>query len=194
MVRPRPAGRGVARVHAQAASQPVGAARAVLVAQAPCGEISRAKEHDAKRDGDGGVGQARGERGAGQSPEGRGHLEEHADADVGETLADERRGGAGGGGDDGDERCADGVADVDAERQREHRDDDHAAAEAGQRAEQAGDDGAGRDEGDEDDERHGSTAITGSGLASEQNAQNARSDPKRSAYLDFDRVLIPSSE
>ena len=48
-----------------------------------------------------------------------------------------------------DERSADGIPNVHVEQQRQHGHNDHAAAESGERAEQAGDEGSQRDEGAE---------------------------------------------
>ena len=69
--------------------------------------------------------------------EGGGDLKEHADADVGETLAHIGCRRAGRSGDDGDQRRADGVFDVDAERERERGHTTTPAAKAGERAEKA---------------------------------------------------------
>jgi hypothetical protein len=63
-----------------------------------------------------------------------GNFKKHADADVGEALAHIGSRRARGCGDDRDERCADGVLHVDAERQRERGHNDHSAAKAGKRA------------------------------------------------------------
>ena len=89
---------------------------------------------------------ARGKKRADDRADGRGNFEEHADADVGEALAHVGCRRTGRRGDDGDERCADGVFDVDAERQRERRNHDHAAAKTGERAEKSGEGGESPDD------------------------------------------------
>ena len=68
-----------------------------------------------------------------------GDFEKHSDADIGEAFADVGGCGAGGSGDDGDERSADGVANVHAECEGEERDDDYAAAETCEGTEESGD-------------------------------------------------------
>src|ERR1700733_15228770 len=112
----------------------------------------RVEQHDAEDDADGLDGNHRRERGTDYRAERGRDFEEHADADVRESLADVGCGGAGGGRDDGYQRGADGIAQIDVEEQRQDRNDDNAAAEAGERAEQAGDDrGAENGESEGDD-------------------------------------------
>jgi hypothetical protein len=102
-----------------------------------CGEttrIGRIEQRDAEDDGDPVAGDLRGEICAEERAEGGRHFQEHADADVRKAFADVGGRRAGGGGDDRDQRSPDGVANVDLEQQHQHGDDDHAAAEAGERA------------------------------------------------------------
>ena len=99
-------------------------------------------------------GDAGGEEGTEERAEGRSDLEKHADADVRVALADVGGGRSGAGGDDRDERRADGVAKIDVEDGGEQRDKDHATAEATQRADEAGENGADEDQGGEEGERH----------------------------------------
>ena len=107
-------------------------------------------EHRAEDDGQHGVVEIDGHGGAGHRAEGGGDLEEHAQTDVGDTLFDVGRTRTAGGGDRGHESGADGIVEVDPETEGEQRDDDHSAAQTGERAEQAGGEGA-----DEEDEAEG---------------------------------------
>jgi len=75
-----------------------------------------------------------------------GDFEKHSDADVGEAFAHVGGCGAGGSGDDGDERSADGVADVYTECEGEEGDDNYAASEAGEGTEEASDERADEEE------------------------------------------------
>src|ERR1700690_535984 len=96
-------------------------------------ERHRGEEDDAEDHGDRGRRRARREGRPEEGAEGRRDLEEKADPHVREALADVGRRGAARRRDDGDEGGADRVLDVDAETEREERDEDH-AAEARERA------------------------------------------------------------
>ena len=74
-----------------------------------------------------------------QRAERRRNLKKHADSDVGETLMHVGRRRARRCGDHRDERRADGVTNVDFENEGEQGHEDYAAAQASERAHQAGD-------------------------------------------------------
>ena len=78
--------------------------------------------------------------------DGRGDLEEHADADARKALADVGCGGTGGRCNGRDQRRADSVAQVDVKDNRQKRDEDDPAAEACERSQQTGCERAGEDE------------------------------------------------
>ena len=117
--------------------------------------IGGVEQDDTEYDSDGGDGQPCGEVGASESAGACGDFEEAADADVGEAFLDVCRGRAGGCGNHGDQRGSDGVANVDAEGDGQQRNDHHSAAQAGDGAEEAGDERAGSDDGGEFQDGHG---------------------------------------
>ena len=86
-----------------------------------------------------------GDERAGDRANSCGDFKEHADANVGIALPNVGRGGPGGGSNYGNERGADGVADIDMKGQSEERHDDHATAKAGKGAEKPRGDGTEKD-------------------------------------------------
>ena len=129
---------GVGSGQAEFCGEGIGFGCRGLLRSAAVGGVGGVEEDDSEDDGDGVIGESDGEPGSEESAERGGDFEKHSDADVGEALADVGDGGPGGGCDDGDERGSDCIAEVDFEEENECGHDDDAAAEAGERAEQAG--------------------------------------------------------
>ena len=127
-------------------SRPAGRFLDGFLARRMNGHVGGIEQHDAENDGDVAQRQMHGQKRAADRANGRGDFKEHADADIGIPFAHVGGSRAGGSGDDGNERSADGVADVNVKDQGEQRDDDNAAAESGEGAEKAGRDGTGENE------------------------------------------------
>ena len=99
-------------------------------------------------------------------------FEEHRDAEVGHVLAHVSRRRAAGGGDDGDDGCADGELHIDAEKQCERGDDDDSAAQAQQRARDAGEEGDA--ERDQDEVKWGDVLEPGHGRNCSGNGEGSK--------------------
>src|SRR5690242_4960724 len=87
-----------------------------------------------------------GERAANECTCSRSHLEQDSDTNVRIALANVRRRGPGGCRDNGDERRADAISEVDAKEIHEHRHHNDATAQAGERPQRTGGEGADADE------------------------------------------------
>ena len=88
-----------------------------------------------------------GDQGTADGARRRDQLQEHAHSQVRDAVAHIGGGRAAGGGDDGDDAGPNRIADVDPESDGEHRHDQHPAAQARQRP-----DDAGRSRPEEDDQ------------------------------------------
>ena len=95
-------------------------------------------QHAAVDNGDGIGVEIDGNRRTAYRPDGRGDFQEHAEADIGNALLDVCAARTAGRGNGSHERSAYGVVEVHAEAQCQHGDNHHAAAQARERAEQAG--------------------------------------------------------
>ena len=96
------------------------------------GQVRRIEQHHAKDYGESLGGNESCEKSSSESAERGGDLKEHSDADVGESLLHVGSSGARGGCDNGNQGSADGVADVNLEKEGEQRDEDDSAAQAGE--------------------------------------------------------------
>ena len=117
-------------------------------------ERHRGEEDDAEDHRDRGRRRAGREESARERAESRRDLEEEADPDVREALPDVGRRGAARRRDHGDEGGPDRVLDVDAEAERQERDENDAAPEARERADEAGGGRAGKEECRESEDVH----------------------------------------
>jgi hypothetical protein len=112
------------------------------------------QQHDSEDDGDGVGADVRRESRTYHRTDRSGDFKEHSDADVGIALAHVCGSRSGRCRDDGDERCTDGVFEVDAERERKGGNHDDAATESGQRAQESSERRDGPDHDSEGEYRH----------------------------------------
>ena len=99
--------------------------------------VSGLNENQTENDGECVGADSPGKQGANNRADGGGDFKKHADADVGEALAHIGCRRARRSGDDRDQRGADGILDVDTQRESERGNHHDSAAKAGERAQKA---------------------------------------------------------
>ncbi len=104
----------------------------------PGGKESGVQQHQSEDHAESRSGNPRRQEGSGDGAQSSGDFQKHPDPDVGKAFFQKSRSGPGRSCDHRNQSGADGVTDVDAEEQRQHRGDDDAPSEPRQSAQKTG--------------------------------------------------------